>query len=71
MKRILSLLLALALALCLAPAALGAGGEEAAAAGVSLTTPKWQTTQYSVLLSRENGQWHIRNLTVSRLINDE
>ncbi|MBR1586415.1 MAG: hypothetical protein IJ662_12815 [Clostridia bacterium] len=27
------------------------------------STPKWQTTQYSVLLSRENGQWRVKNLT--------
>ena len=45
--------------------------EAAAAAGVSLTTPKWQTTQYTVLLSRENGQWRIRNLTPSKIITDE
>ena len=42
--------------------------EEAAAAGVSLTTPKWQPTQYSVLLSRENGQWRIRNLSVVKVM---
>ncbi|MBR5111768.1 MAG: hypothetical protein IK099_16425 [Clostridia bacterium] len=42
--------------------------EEAAAAGVSLTTPKWQATQYNVLLSRENGQWRIRNLTTVKVI---
>lgn len=42
-----------------------------AAAAANLTVPKWQTTQYSVLLSRENGQWHIRNLTVNRLITEE
>lgn len=34
-------------------------------------TPKWQSVQYSVLLSRENGQWRIRNLTAAKLINDE
>ena len=45
--------------------------DAAAAAGVTLASPKWQTTQYSVLLSRENGQWRIRNLTVAKVIADE
>ena len=45
--------------------------EAAAAAGVSLSSPKWQTTQYTVMLSRENGQWHIRNLTVAKVIADD
>ena len=40
--------------------------DAAAASGVTLTAPKWPTTQYAVLLSRENGQWHIRNLTVTQ-----
>ncbi len=26
--------------------------------------PKWQAARYSVVLIRENGQWHIRNMTV-------
>ena len=34
-------------------------------------TPKWQSAQYSVLLSRENGQWHIRNMTLNKIINEE
>ena len=37
----------------------------------STSSPKWPTTQYSVLLSRENGQWHIKNLTVTNVINEE
>lgn len=45
--------------------------EAAAAAGMSVSSPKWQPVQYSVLLSRENGQWHIKNLTVARIINEE
>ena len=45
--------------------------EAANAAGISGSSPKWQTTQYSVLLSRENGQWHIKNLTISNVINEE
>ena len=45
--------------------------EAAAAAGVSISSPKWQTTQYTVLLSRENSQWRIRNLTVANVITDE
>ena len=42
--------------------------EEAEAAGLSLTTPKWQTTQYNALLSRENGQWRIRNLSTIKVL---
>ena len=46
--------------------------DAAAASGVTLpASPKWQTIQYNVLLSRENGQWLIRNLTVARVIPDE
>ena len=45
--------------------------EAAAAAGISMSAPKWQTTQYSVLLSRENNQWRIRNLTAIQVINEE
>ena len=45
--------------------------EAVTAQGLSLSAPKWQTTQYNVLLSRENGQWHIRNLTVARTITEE
>ncbi len=45
--------------------------EAAAAAGISLSSPKWATTQYSVMLSRENRQWRIRNLTMIRVISDE
>ena len=36
--------------------------------GANPATPKWQPTQYSVLLSRENGQWRIRNLSVIKVI---
>ena len=50
---------------------LKASAREAAESLGLTATPKWQPVQYNVLLSRENGQWHIRNLTVSRLINDE
>ena len=45
--------------------------EAAAAAGISMSAPKWQTTQYSVLLSRENNQWRIRNLAAIKVINEE
>jgi len=45
--------------------------EAAAAAGFTQNTPKWQSIQYTVLLSRENGQWHIRNLTAAKVIADE
>ena len=38
------------------------------AAGESPTTPKWQPTQYSALLSRESGQWRIRNLSVIKVM---
>ena len=42
--------------------------EQAAAAGLSLTGPKWQTTQYSVAMSRENGQWRIKNLQTIKIL---
>lgn len=45
--------------------------EAAATVGVSASAPKWQTTQYTVLLSRENGQWRVRNLSIARTINEE
>lgn len=45
--------------------------EAASAAGLTGSSPKWQTTQYTVLLSRENGQWRIKNLSVARVINEE
>jgi len=45
--------------------------EAAEAAGFSLSAPKWQSTQYNVILSRESGQWHIRSLTVAQVIPDE
>ena len=44
--------------------------EGMAQTGRSLT-PKWQSAQYSVLLSRENGQWPIRNMTLNKIINEE
>jgi len=45
--------------------------EAATAAGLSLSSPKWQTVQYAVVLGRENGQWHVKNLTATRVINEE
>lgn len=50
---------------------LKASAREAAAAAGQGAAPKWQTAQYTVLLSRENGQWHIRNLALSRVIPNE
>ena len=41
---------------------------QAAATGLSLTGPKWQTTQYSVAMSRENGQWRIKNLQTIKIL---
>ena len=32
--------------------------------------PKWQSQQYSVLLTRENGRWRIRNLSVLKTLNE-
>ncbi len=34
------------------------------------STPKWPTTQYSVQLSRENGQWRVKNLTAIKTISE-
>lgn len=33
--------------------------------------PKWQTVQYNVLLTKENNQWRIKNLTAVQYINKE
>lgn len=30
------------------------------------TDPKWNAAEYSVILARENGQWHIKNITLIR-----
>ncbi len=50
---------------------LRASAREAAQAAGLTAAPIWQTVQYNVLLSRENGQWHIRNMTVAKLLNEE
>jgi len=50
---------------------LKASVRDAAATGTGLSSPKWPTTQYTVHLSRENGQWHVKNLTPTRVINAE
>ena len=44
--------------------------EEATEKGLP-AAPRWQSAQYTVLLSRENGQWHIKNMTLSKVITDE
>ncbi len=41
-----------------------AGGEE------SLNPPRWQSAKYRAVLTRENGQWRIKSLTLLELIND-
>ena len=39
------------------------------AAGKAITpeeqwgVPKWESARYNVVLSRENGQWHIKNMS--------
>lgn len=45
--------------------------EAAQAAGLTGSSPKWETTQYSVILRLENGQWHILDLTPTRVINNQ
>ena len=32
--------------------------------------PQWQKVQYNVLLTRENNQWRIKNLTVAKYLNE-
>lgn len=32
--------------------------------------PKWQSVQYDVLLTRENNQWRIKNLSVVQYLNE-
>ena len=36
-----------------------------------LAAPKWETTQYTAILRRENGQWRIRSMTPTRIITEE
>ena len=43
---------------------------EAQEAGFTSAPPKWQSAQYSVLLSRENGRWIIKNMTQTEVINE-
>ncbi|NLD83468.1 MAG: hypothetical protein GX637_04815 [Clostridiales bacterium] len=43
--------------------------EEVNALGWS-STPKWQNAQYSVVLSRENGQWRVKNLTLIKSLDE-
>ena len=31
---------------------------------------EWQTVRYSVLMTRENGQWHVKNLTVQQVLEE-
>ena len=33
--------------------------------------PRWQGATYSAVLVKENGQWHIRSLTVTSLLEEE
>lgn len=33
-------------------------------------TPQWQSAQYSLILTRENGLWHVKNMTLQKLVND-
>ena len=47
---------------------LKSSAREKSAAGTIQSAPKWQPTQYSVLLSRENGRWRIRNLSVIKVL---
>lgn len=41
---------------------LSAGGEE------SLSPPKWQSAKYRAVLTKENGQWRIKSLTLLETI---
>ena len=43
--------------------------EAAVSSGLSLS-PKWQAAQYTVMLSRENGIWRIKDLKFSRYIDE-
>ena len=47
-----------------AEALVAAGGNEA------LYPPKWQSCRYRAVLARENGQWHIKGLTLLETLND-
>ena len=38
--------------------------------GLASSPPRWPSAEYSVLLSRENGRWIIKNMTVTEVINE-
>ena len=42
---------------------LAAGGQE------NLSPPRWQSAKYRAVLTRENGQWRIKSLTLLEVIN--
>ena len=44
--------------------------DDVAAMGLTSSPPRWQSCVYDVLLSRENGRWIIKNMTVTEVINE-
>ncbi|MBR4082380.1 MAG: hypothetical protein IKK21_11405 [Clostridia bacterium] len=47
-----------------AEALVAAGGNEA------LYPPRWQSARYRAILARENGQWHVKSLTLLETLSD-
>ncbi len=45
--------------------------ELAESQGLTSSPPKWPTVEYNLILTRENGQWTIKNMTQSRITYDE
>lgn len=44
--------------------------DEAVSLGLTNSPPKWQSGKYQVVLTRENGHWHIKNLTLIETLAD-
>ena len=47
-----------------------ASRDDVEAMGLTASPPRWQSCVYDVLLSRENGRWIIKNMTVTEVINE-
>lgn len=47
-----------------------ASRDDVEAMGLTSAPPRWQSCEYDVILSRENGRWIIKNMTVTEIINE-
>ncbi|MBQ8080274.1 MAG: hypothetical protein IJ240_00065 [Clostridia bacterium] len=47
-----------------------AGRENAEAMALASTPPKWRTARYQVILTQENGHWHIKNMNLIEYLDE-